>query len=63
MSDWISIENGELPRLGARLIVFTPATAMELRYRMCNTEDLHYYSAATHWAYLSPPAEYFGHSA
>lgn len=56
---WIKIGADETPRKGARLLVFTPAVNQEMRYRVCSTDDLPYLSAATHWQYLSPPAEFF----
>jgi hypothetical protein len=59
VSEWISIATGELPRIGSRLLTFTPTKYTELRYRICDADSLHYLSGATHWAYLAPPAEHF----
>jgi hypothetical protein len=54
---WVKRDYAQ-PLPGSRVVAFTPIDT-DLRYRVCDAEFLRTMTDATHWAYLSPPADYF----
>ncbi len=56
--NWIRIGSQMKPMKGTRILAFTPSNPA-LRYRIVDEDLLPTMREATHWMYLTPPADFW----